>query len=142
MIGYFGVEEQIDKDFHRALMKASLRRWRNHLRREYAHGDRLLSFDEAKGNLTRWTQGYLGMRTVEVEKITGSVGRHRDFDGSFLPRRLSMSDRWRRVDQAYHRGVELPAVSLYKIGTLTSCGMATTASPSPATMGSRRSTPR
>jgi hypothetical protein len=27
-----------------------------------------------------------------------------------------MSQRWSRVDRAYHQGVELPAVSLYKIG--------------------------
>ncbi len=116
MIGYVGVEEQVDKDFHRALLKASLRRWKARLRRECDHDDRLLTFDEAKGALTRWTQGYLGMRTVEVEKITGSVGRYRDFDHSFLPLKKSMVDRWGRVDRAYHRGDALPAVSLYKIG--------------------------
>jgi hypothetical protein len=76
----------------------------------------LLSFDEAKGALARWSQAYRGMRTVEIEKITGSVGRSRDFDGSFLPLKVSMGDRWSRIDRAYHRGVELPAVSLYKIG--------------------------
>jgi hypothetical protein len=115
MIGYVGVEEQVDRDFHRALLKASLRRWRDRLRGEPAHR-RLLSFDEAKGALARWSQAYRGMRTVEVEKITGSVGRSRDFDGSFLPLKVSMGDRWSRIDRAYHRGVELPAVSLYKIG--------------------------
>ncbi len=116
MIGYVGVEEQIDKDFHRALLKASIRRWRVRLLRECDHDDRLLSFDEAKGALTQWTQGYRGMRIVEVEKITGSVGRYRDFDGDFLPLKKSMVDRWGRIDRAYHRGDELPSVSLYKIG--------------------------
>ncbi len=115
MIGYVGVQEQVEKDFDRALLKASLRRFGNRLRRDYTH-EHLLSFEEAKGTLERWSQAYRGMKIVEVEKITGSVGRHRDFDGSFLPRKLSMADRWRRVDQAYHRGVELPAVSLYKLG--------------------------
>jgi hypothetical protein len=115
MSGLIGVEEQVDKDFHRALLKASLHRWRDRLRRVSGH-DRLLSFDEAKGDLVHWSQVYRGMRTVEVEKITGSVGRCRNFDGSFLPLRVSMAHRWGRVDRAYHRGVELPAVSLYKIG--------------------------
>ena len=115
MIGYVSVEEQVDKDFHRARRKASLRRWRDLLWRDSAH-ERLLSFDEAKGAQVQWSQAYRGMRTVEVEKITGSVGRYRDFDGSFLPRKESMGDRWGRIDRAYHRGVELPAVSLYKIG--------------------------
>ena len=116
MIGYVDVQEQVDQDFHRALLKASLRRWRTRLRRECTHDDRLLSFDEAKDALTRWTQGYLGMRTVEVEKITGSVGRYRDFDGDFLPLKKGMVARWGRIDRAYHRGDELPAVSLYKVG--------------------------
>jgi hypothetical protein len=116
MIGYMNVSEQVDKDFHRALLKASLRRWKARLRRERDHDDRLPSFDEAKNSLTRWTQGYLGMRTIEVEKITGSVGRFRDFDGEFLPLKRSMVDRWGRIDRAYHRGDELPAVSLYKVG--------------------------
>jgi hypothetical protein len=115
LIGYVSVEEQVDKDFHRARRKASLRRWRDRLRRDSAH-ERLLSFDEAKGAQVQWSQAYRGMRTVEVEKIAGSVGRYRDFDGSFLPRKESMGDRWSRIDRAYHRGVELPAVSLYKIG--------------------------
>jgi len=115
VVGYVSVEEQVDKDFHRALLKASLRRWRDRLRRDSAH-ERLLSFEEEKGALARWSQAYRGMRTVEVEKIAGSVGRYKDFDGSFLPHKKSMSERWGRVDRAYHQGVELPAVSLYKIG--------------------------
>jgi hypothetical protein len=115
MSGLIGVEEQVDKDFHRALLKASLHRLRDRLRRDSAH-ERLLSFEEAKGALVHWSQAYRGMKTVEVEKIAGSVGRCRDFDGSFLPLRVSMAYRWGRVDRAYHQGVELPAVSLYKIG--------------------------
>ncbi len=39
-----------------------------------------------------------------------------DWPGSFLPLKRSMDERWGRIDRAYHRGDELPAVSLYKIG--------------------------
>ncbi len=115
MIGFVSVEEQVDKDFHRALLKASLRRWKNRLRKDSAQ-ERLLSFDDAKGALAQWSQAYRGIWPVEVEKITGSVGRYKDFDESFLPNKKSVSQRWSRVDRAYHQGVELPAVSLYKIG--------------------------
>ena len=117
MIGYIGVEEQVDKDFHRARMRASLGRLRDLLRRSPDHTrGSLASFDEAKDALSWCGQAYRGVRPVEVEKITGSVGRHRDFDASFLPLKRSMGERWGRVDRAYHRGLELPAVSLYKIG--------------------------
>ena len=115
MIGYVGVDEQVDRDYHRALRKASLHRLRDRVLRRSAHGY-ALSFEEAKSALRLWSQVYRGMRTVEVEKIVGSVGRCRDFDESFLPVKVSMSGRWGRVDRAYHQGVELPAVSLYKIG--------------------------
>src|SRR5215204_1841574 len=79
MIGYVGVQEQVDKDFHRALLKASLHRWKDRLRRDLAE-EHLLSFDEAKGALAQWNQVYRGMRVVEVEKITGSVGRYKDLE--------------------------------------------------------------
>jgi hypothetical protein len=115
MTGYVGVSEQVDKDFHRALLKASLRRWKARLRRHSRH-ERLRSFEEAKGEWVRRSQSYRGMMTVEVEKFVGSVGRYKDFDRSFLPRKRSMDQRWSRVDSAYHQGVELPAVSLYKMG--------------------------
>ncbi len=92
MIGYVSVDEQVDKDFQRARRKASLRRWRNRLLRDCAH-ERLISFEEAKGALVQWSQAYRGIWPVEVEKITGSVGRCRDFDGSFLPLKMSMGER-------------------------------------------------
>jgi hypothetical protein len=115
MIGCVSVQVQGDKDFKRALLKASVRRWKTRLRWDSDH-ERLLSFDEAKGALSHWSQVYRGMRTVELEKVIGSVGRYKDFDGSFLPNKKWMGERWSRIDRAYHQGVELPAVSLYKIG--------------------------
>jgi hypothetical protein len=115
LIGYVGAEEQVDKDFHRALLKASLRRLRDRLRKD-SDRCRPVSFDEAKGALAWCGQAYSGIRPVEVEKITGSVGRYRDFDAFFLPLKKCMGERWGRVDRAYQRGQELPAVSLYKVG--------------------------
>jgi hypothetical protein len=87
----------------------------NRMRGRSAH-EHLIAFEEAKSALARWSQAYRGMRTVEVEKIVGSVGRWRDFAEEFLPRKQCTCRRWTRVDHAYHQGVELPALSLYKIG--------------------------
>jgi hypothetical protein len=56
------------------------------------------------------------MRTVPVGQIGGSVGRCSEFDGDFLPAKASVGKKWKRVDRAFHRGEELPAVSLYKVG--------------------------
>jgi hypothetical protein len=106
---------QADKDFTRARRRAFLRRIGAFLRRDPG-SNRLLSFDEVKSALGAVEQVYLGMRTVPVEKIVGSVGRHRDFDRAFLPSKGDLGTRWKRIDQMMHRAEELPPISLYKIG--------------------------
>ena len=106
---------QADKDFTRARRRAFLRRVGAFLRRDPG-SNRLLSFDEVKSALGAVEQVYLGMRTVPVEKIVGSVGRHRDFDRAFLPSKGGLETRWKRIDQMMHRAEELPPISLYKMG--------------------------
>jgi hypothetical protein len=99
---------QADKDFARARRKAFLRRIGAFLRRD-SGSNLLLSFDEVKSALGAVEQVvYLGMRTVPVEKIVGSVGRHRDFDRAFLPSKGDLEIRWKRIDQMMHRAEELP----------------------------------
>src|SRR5919205_1713140 len=105
---------QADRDFTRARRRAFLRRIGAFLRRDPASNE-LLSFDEVKRALGAVEQVYLGMRTVPVEKIVGSVGRHRDFDRAFLPSKGDLETRWKRIDQMMLRAEELPPISLYKI---------------------------
>jgi hypothetical protein len=118
--GRFFVEDmdynfQADKDFSRARRRAFLRRIGAFLRNDPG-SNQLLSFDEVKRALGAIEQVYLGMRTVEVDKIVGSVGRHRDFDRAFLPSKGDLGVRWKRIDEMMLRAEELPPVSLYKIG--------------------------
>jgi len=105
---------QADKDFSRARRRAFLRRIGAYLRKDPG-SNQLLSFDEVKSALGAVEQVYLGMRTVTVENIVGSVGRHRDFDRAFLPSKGDLGERWKRIDRMMHRSEELPPVSLYKI---------------------------
>ena len=78
------LNEQADRDFTRARRRAFLRRVGAYLRRDPA-SNRLLSFEEVRGAVGALEGAYVGMRVVPVEKIVGSVGRHRDFDRAFLP---------------------------------------------------------
>src|ERR671910_2307358 len=107
------VDAQVDADFDRARRRAFFGGLRT---RFLGTRDRLLSFDEARKALRVNNRFYLGTKVVEVSKIVGSVGRHEEFDRNFMPAKSSLSYRWKRVDRALRRGVELPAVSLYKIG--------------------------
>ncbi len=109
------LHEQSERDFSRARRKAFLRRIGAYLRRDPA-SNQLLSFEEVKGALGLVSQNYLGMREVPVDKIVGSVGRHRDFDRAFLPSKPELGTRWRRIDEIMHRAEELPPVSLFEIG--------------------------
>ncbi|MGH3108455.1 MAG: hypothetical protein ACRDN7_07635, partial [Rubrobacter sp.] len=34
----------------------------------------------------------------------------------FMPLRASAGERWKRVDLAFHRGVDLPPITLYRLG--------------------------
>ena len=115
MIGYMSLEEQVDKEFLRARHRAMLRQLAARLRGHPERGT-LPAFDEARRTLGADNRVYLGRRVVEVSRIVGSVGRHRQFDSGFMPTRAGMAEKWKRVDRAFHRGVELPPVRLYKLG--------------------------
>jgi hypothetical protein len=113
VIGFMSVEAQVEADFSRARRRAFLGRMAARLRRECG---RLLAFDElGDGHLAHNRRG-LGLKDVEVSKIVGSVGRNEAFDRGFMPTKASLAERWMRVDRAFHRGLDLPPVRLYKIG--------------------------
>jgi hypothetical protein len=113
MIGFMSVETQAEADFDRARRRAFYGRVAARLRRECS---RLLAFDEVvEGRLARNSRR-LGLRDVEVSKIVGSVDRTAAFDCGFMPTKASLEERWKRVDRAFHRGLDLPAVGLYKMG--------------------------
>ena len=115
MIGYMSIEEQVDKDFNLARRRALFGRIRARLRGGAAPGG-LLCFDDvrkipgAMGRINR------GLRTVPVSHIGGSVGRCSEFDRDFMPAQARVKEKWKRIDRAFHRGEELPPISLYKIG--------------------------
>ena len=113
MVDYMNLEEQVDVDFGRARRRAFF----GGLKTRFVGGrERLLSFDEVRRALGADNKLYLGRKVVEVSKIVGSVGRHGEFDRNFMPAKSSLSYKWKRIGRAMRRGVELPAVSLYKIG--------------------------
>lgn len=76
----------------------------------------LLVFDEIRKALPPSMTHDLGLRTVELDHIVGSVGRYNDFDSAFLPRRLGMRQRWESVDRAILQDISLPPIEVYKIG--------------------------
>lgn len=115
MVGYMSLEEQVDADFTRARRRAFFRGLMSRLRNGPA-SDGLPCFEDLRQKLGAVGGIRVGRRVVRVERIAGSVGRSSEFDPVFLPTKASVGERWKRIDKAYHRGEELPPVSLYKIG--------------------------
>ena len=60
----------------------------------------------------------LGLQIVPVNQIVGTVGRGRDFDRRFLPRREDMRERWMNIQNLYDRQGQFPVLELYKLGDL------------------------
>lgn len=57
----------------------------------------------------------LGLRTVLVDDIVGSVNRWRDFDARFRIKNRSTIYRYTKIKQAVERGQIMPPVILYKV---------------------------
>lgn len=78
--------------------------------------NRLACFGEAREAVGEALRVSRGLETVELTKISGSVGRCLNFDGGFLPACSCTRDRWEGVDRALREGKWLPPVELYKLG--------------------------
>jgi hypothetical protein len=76
----------------------------------------LLPFDEVAGQLHLRRSLYRGLRTVEVAKIVGSVGKAADFDREFHPLRQESRVRWARIHRAMQADESIPPVQLYLVG--------------------------
>jgi hypothetical protein len=113
MIGFMSIEAQAEVDFDRARRRAFYGLVAARLRRECS---RLLTFEEVVEGHLAHNRRRLGLRDVEVSKIVGSVGRTVAFDRGFMPAKASLEKRWKRVDRAFHSGLDLPAVRLFKMG--------------------------
>ncbi|MGI9146634.1 MAG: universal stress protein [Chloroflexota bacterium] len=66
------------------------------------------------------TQRNLGMRTIEVARVVGSVDRCNELRLDFRPaprrRRKIDEDRFRHIREAVEHGIALPAIDVYKLG--------------------------
>lgn len=80
-----------------------------------AHTD-LLPLEAVRAHVPMQGQHDLGLQAVPISKIVGSESRYRDFDRAFLPRQSHTRERWIQISRLQYEQVELPPVSLYKIG--------------------------
>jgi hypothetical protein len=119
MVDLMNLEDQVDKDFTVARRRARLGRLKRLLKRvllRRSTRSTLLSSEEIRRTVSASGAMYRGRRTVEVSRIVGSVGKHRQFDPNFMPLSKTSPEKWKRIDRAFRLGQELPPVSLLELG--------------------------
>jgi hypothetical protein len=103
-------------DFQRARRRQVLSRLAQRLSREPGDIDVILPFDEVVAALGRMQERYLGLQTVALDTILGTVDRAKGFDRQFRPTSSRVRVRWERIANAVRRGEDMPPISLYRIG--------------------------
>jgi hypothetical protein len=105
-------------DFLRARRRAALARLTARLRREPGDINVMLPLDEVVEALGRVGERRLGLQSIPLDSIVGSVNRTREFDRRFRPRSSRVRPRWERIAVAQRRGEPMPPIRVYRVGDM------------------------
>lgn len=114
--GFPGTDAQFD--FSRARRRRALSRLAHRLRGEPSDLNLILPFEEVVQALGRRGEKSLGLQTIDLDSIVGTVDRGREFDRRFRPTTGSVRTRWERIAAAQRRGEAMPPIDVYRIGEL------------------------
>ena len=106
----------VEDDFNRARRRQVLARLNGWLRGQPGHVSRILVLDEVVAALGWRGEHYLGLQTIPLDTVAGTVDSRRDFDRKFRPTSNRVRQRWERLDLAQRRGVFLPPIDVYRVG--------------------------
>jgi hypothetical protein len=88
------------------------------LTREPDDVNMILPFDEVIEAVGTEGERNLGLQTIKLETIVGTVDSRRDFDRRFRPTSGRPRERWERMALAQRRGESMPPIDVYRVGTL------------------------
>lgn len=107
-----------ENDFLRVRRQQVLSRLGAWLRHAPDDVDVMLPFDEVVAALGRLGEQRIGLRTIPVDSIVGSVDRTKDFDRRFRPTSGRVRERWQRLALAHRRGEAIPPIEVYRVGDM------------------------
>jgi hypothetical protein len=107
-----------ENDFLRARRRHVLAMLAHRLRRQPPGSDRLLRLDDVTGALGWRGERQLGLQTIRLDTIVGTVDSGRDFDRRFRPASSRVRERWEQLALAERRGAAIPPIEVYRIGGL------------------------
>jgi hypothetical protein len=110
--------QDAQSDFNRARRRRALANLSRRLRRLPDDVDQILPFDEVVAALGKVGERRLGLQTIPLDSIVGTVDRSREFDRSFRPTSRRLRQRWERIAKAMRRGEAMPPIEVYRIGDM------------------------
>ena len=81
-------------------------------------GRPILFLDDVIAALGRQGVRRLGLRSIPIDSIVGTVDRGHGFDGEFRPTTRRVRGRWERIAGATRRGESFPPIDVYRVGTV------------------------
>src|SRR4051794_25381988 len=101
-------------DFNRQRRRRAVSRLASRLRR--GDVDVILPFEEVVQALGWRGERDLGLQSIDLDSIVGTVDRGREFDRSFRPTSGRTRTRWERIATAQRKGQSMPPIDVYRIG--------------------------
>jgi hypothetical protein len=108
----------VENDFLRVRRRQVLSRLAQRLRRAPDDVNVILPFDEVVAALGRRGERALGLQSIELDTIVGTVDSSRDFDRRFRPTSGRVRERWERLALAQRRGEPIPPIDVYRVGDM------------------------
>ena len=108
----------VENDFQRARRRQVLARLAQRLRRAPDDVNIMLPFDEVVAALGMRGERRLGLQTIRLDTIVGTVDSSRDFARRFRPTNGRVRERWERLALAQRRGEPIPPIDVYRIGDM------------------------
>jgi hypothetical protein len=108
----------VEDDFLRVRRRQVLARLVHRLRREPDDVNLILPFDEVVAALGLRSERSLGLQTIRLDSVVGTMDSTRDFDRRFRPTSGRVRERWERLALAQRRGESIPPIDVYRVGDL------------------------
>ncbi len=108
----------VENDFLRARRRQVLARLAQRLRLQPDDVNLILPFDEVIAALGMRGERHLGLQTIKLDRVVGTVDSRRDFDRRFRPTSGRVRERWERLALAQRRGEAIPPIDVYRVGDL------------------------
>jgi hypothetical protein len=112
-------QQDAQHDFALARRARALSKIVSRLRFEPDDVSVMLPFEEVVAALGRRSEHDIGLQTIALDSIVGTVARRRgEFDRAFRPASKGVRGRWEGIATARRRGAAMPPIDVYRVGDM------------------------